>query len=145
MLLLSSAPAPLCSNVLIQLSKFQFRKKRSRADVIISVNQPPNHPPTTFKSRWNGGFYSHSAHKPNERYLHDFSNDFQNDFKIGCFKQEQNIQVILLKVNEVNNAVAFQQLNCLSKKFRNDSQTLLFGGKLLNYMVEKDKQCMYVL
>ena len=36
LLLSSSAPAPLCSNLLIQLSKSQFRNKRSRADVIIS-------------------------------------------------------------------------------------------------------------
>ena len=69
----------------------------------------------------------------------------RHDFKIGCLKQEQNIQVILVKLNEVDNAVAFQWLNCLSKKFRNDSQTLLFGGKLLNYMAKKGKQCMYVL
>ena len=44
-LLSSLAPAPLCSNYLILLSKSQFRKKRSRADAIISVHHPP--PPTT--------------------------------------------------------------------------------------------------
>ena len=48
-LLSSSAPALLCSNLLIQHSKFQFRNKRSRADAKISVHHhhhPPPPPPT---------------------------------------------------------------------------------------------------
>ena len=36
----SSAPAPLCSNFLILLSKSQFRNKRIRADTEISVHHP---------------------------------------------------------------------------------------------------------
>ena len=39
----SSAPAPLCSNFLILLSKSRFRNKRSTADVIIAVHHPPTH------------------------------------------------------------------------------------------------------
>ena len=34
----SLAPALLCSNLLIQHSKFQFRNKRSKAEAIISVH-----------------------------------------------------------------------------------------------------------
>ena len=50
-LLSSSAPALLCSNLLIQHSKFQFRNKRSRADAKISVHHHHHHhhhPPITF-------------------------------------------------------------------------------------------------
>jgi len=37
----SSAPALLCSNFYTQLSRSQFRNKRSRADVIISLHHHP--------------------------------------------------------------------------------------------------------
>ena len=40
----SSAPALLCSNFYAQLSRSQFRNKRSRADVIISLHPPTTHP-----------------------------------------------------------------------------------------------------
>ena len=41
--------ALLCSNLYIPLSKSQFRNKRSRADVKISVHPPPTHQQQLFK------------------------------------------------------------------------------------------------
>ena len=75
----SLAHTPLCSNFLILLSKSQFRNKRSRADIKISLH---NHHNQLLKASEMIVFTLIQLKKPNERYFYDILNDFQMTLQI---------------------------------------------------------------
>ena len=57
-------------------------QKQKEQSWCYNLSAPPP-PTTTFKSKWNDRFHSHSAQKPNERYLYDFLDDFKMTFQIS--------------------------------------------------------------
>jgi len=89
-----------CSNFLILLSKSQFRNKRSRADVIISVHPPP---PTTHQQllKASGMIVFTLIQLTNQMrdiymtFLHDFQMTFQMTFQI-TFLEEPYSHIICL-------------------------------------------------